>query len=338
MTQHPVTKFDLPVFEEVECGLFADGGLLPLVITPKRAGLALPEWMNQHQARLEALLQTHGGLLFRGFGVETEQDFDGLVASVCTQLLTYDEPSSPRTKIGDKVYTSTEHPNDQAILLHNEMSYSSSWPLKIWFCAVQIADAGGETPLADVRRVYQRIPADVRAKFEEQGWMLVRNFDHAFGLSMEKVFGSTQRDEVEAYCRRHDMEFEWQANGSLRTRQIRKAVQQHPVTGDPLWFNHMAFYHESSLTPDNREMFREWFGSEGMPFNTFYGDGTPIPDEIVDIVRDAYDQEKVVFPWQRGDVAMLDNMLVAHGRSPFQGSRKTLVAMGEAYSVQGGKR
>jgi hypothetical protein len=49
-------------------------------------------------------------------------------------------------------------------------------------------------------------------------------------------------------------------------------------------------------------------------------------------VREAYRQETVTFPWQEGDILMLDNMLVAHGRSPFVGSRKIAVGMSETYS------
>ena len=49
-------------------------------------------------------------------------------------------------------------------------------------------------------------------------------------------------------------------------------------------------------------------------------------------LRKAYRQETVAFPWETGDVLMLDNMLVAHGRESYSGPRKILAAMGEAYT------
>jgi hypothetical protein len=74
------------------------------------------------------------------------------------------------------------------------------------------------------------------------------------------------------------------------------------------------------------------FGEENLAYNTYYGDGTPIDDSIIAEIREAYRQETILFPWQHGDLLMLDNMLVAHGRSPFVGPRKILVAMGDAYT------
>jgi len=45
-----------------------------------------------------------------------------------------------------------------------------------------------------------------------------------------------------------------------------------------------------------------------------------------------YQQEAVIFPWQAGDILMLDNMLTSHGRKPFVGARKVLVGMAEPFS------
>ncbi|WP_374050058.1 TauD/TfdA family dioxygenase [Paenibacillus larvae] len=65
-------------------------------------------------------------------------------------------------------YTSTEYPANQYIPLHNEMSYTTNWPIKIWFYAVQTAKKGGETPLADSRKVYECIDPSIRKMFKEK--------------------------------------------------------------------------------------------------------------------------------------------------------------------------
>jgi alpha-ketoglutarate-dependent taurine dioxygenase len=135
--------------------------------------------------------------------------------------------------------------------------------------------------------------------------------------------------EMEAYCRRSRIECEWKDGGGLRTRQARPAVRRHPRTGEWVWFNHVAFWHVSSLAPAVREMFLAEFRAEDLPYNTYYGDGQPIEDSVVEELREAYRQETVAPLWQEGDVLMLDNMLVAHGRNPFSGTRKILTAMGE---------
>jgi alpha-ketoglutarate-dependent taurine dioxygenase len=44
--------------------------------------------------------------------------------------------------------------------------------------------------------------------------------------------------------------------------------------------------------------------------------------------KEACDRHTFGIPWQKGDVALLDNMKISHGRMPFEGDRRILVAMG----------
>ena len=74
------------------------------------------------------------------------------------------------------------------------------------------------------------------------------------------------------------------------------------------------------------------FGEEGLPRNVYYGDGSPIDDAVVMDIRAVYQRQARSFPWQAMDILMVDNMLVAHGRQPFVGPRKIVVAMGEMIS------
>ncbi|HEU4963907.1 MAG TPA: TauD/TfdA family dioxygenase [Bacilli bacterium] len=322
----------LTVRGEVRIGMLQEGRSLPLLVVPNAPGVEVTSWVQANRPFVDQVLLQYGGILFRGFGIDSQERFDAFVSGTCEQLLDYNESSSPRTRLSNKVYTSTEHPQEQKILLHNELSYSSVWPLRIWFCSVTQAGQGGETPIADMRRVYRQIRPEVRERFERLGWMLVRNYGDGFGLPWQEVFHTEDKAVVEAYCRQHQIEFEWKDEQRLRTRQVRKAVRPHPVTGEALWFNHAAFWHESSLPSEVREMMLTLFASDELPYNTYYGDGSPIEDEVAAGLLAAYDAETVEFPWERGDLLMLDNMLVAHGRNPFVGKRQTLVAMGEPFS------
>jgi len=69
-----------------------------------------------------------------------------------------------------------------------------------------------------------------------------------------------------------------------------------------------------------------------MPRNVYYGDGSPIEDEVMEKLGELFWATSVKFPWQEGDLIMVDNMLVAHARLPYVGPRKILVAMGEMIS------
>ena len=324
-TPGTVLGLDAPVREE----LFAPGQELPLVIRPVEEGIDALKWVRENREYIETRLRKHGAILFRGFPIATTDGFHDFAAAVAGELLEYKERSSPRHEEGDKVYTSTDFPPEHRIYLHNEHSYATRFPLKLFFCCLQPSETGGQTPIADVRNVYNRIDPAVRERFENEKYMYVRNFGSGFGLPWQTTFQSDDPAVVEAYCARNDITFEWKDDGGLRTRQVRPAVSVHPETGEKVWFNHATFFHITTLAEEVRDMLTSVFEEEDLPNNTYYGDGSSIPDETVEHMRAAYDAETILFDWEMGDVLLCDNLLVAHARESFTGQRKVLVAMAQ---------
>jgi alpha-ketoglutarate-dependent taurine dioxygenase len=308
--------------------LFPEGAL-PLLIEPRELGVDLCAWAAGQRAFLDEKLRHYGGLLFRGFGLKSAAGLQQFIHAVSGEALEYRERSSPRSAVEGRIYTSTDYPPKYPIFLHNENSYQSIWPLKIFFACHTAAEEGGETPIADCRRVLAGIDPEVRARFAAKGWMYVRNFGDGFGLEWQTVFQTTDKAEVEAHCAKSGIAVEWKDGNRLRTRAIRPALTRHPGTGEELWFNHATFFHVSTLAPEIRGELLALFDEEDLPANTYYGDGSPIEPDTLDHLRSLYYQETLQFPWQEGDVLMLDNMMVAHGRSPFRGERKILVGMSE---------
>jgi alpha-ketoglutarate-dependent taurine dioxygenase len=301
-----------------------------VVVRPAASEIDLTDWAGNNLDFLEATLREHGTILFRDFGVRTAAHFDEFVKAVSHEMAEYQEPATPRTHVRGNVYTSTDFPPDRRILLHNENSHCPSWPLRIFFFCVTPAARGGETPVADSRRVYRRIEPRIRERFLDRGVMYVRNFGSRLALPWQAVFNTSEPGEVEAYCRRHGIEAEWREGGRLRIRYVRPAAATHPRTGEAVWFNHVPLFHVSKLDPVVRRALLDEFTEEGLPYNAYYGDGTPIAGEDLEAICEVYRQEQVTFAWQRGDVLMLDNMLTAHGREPFVGAeRKILVGMAE---------
>ena len=160
--------------------------------------------------------------------------------------------------------------------------------------------------------------------------MYLRSYGQGVGLPWQRVFSSYSRADVETYCRQAGIEHEWFDGDRLATRQVRHAIVRHPETGEAVWFNHAVFFHISTLEPELRRTLIQSFGERFLPGNTYYGDGSEIEEDTLDRIRDAYENETVIFTWQRQDVLMLDNMLAAHGRLPYTGPRRVLVAMSEA--------
>lgn len=304
----------------------------PLVIQPNVEHLNLAAWASHDRLRLEALLLKHGALLFRGFNVDSVEQFERVARAMCGELLEYRERAAPRSEVGHSIYTSTEYPADQYIPLHHEMSYSHHWPTKIMFFCQQPAEQGGRTPIASDRKVFRLIDPQIKEEFMRKKVMYVRNYGEGVDLPWQEVFGTSDRLVVEDYCRKARMEFEWIGGSRLRTRQIRQAVASHPQTGETVWFNHAHMFHVSNLEPTVRASLLSEFKPDELPRNAFYGDGSPIDSAVLREIREIYRREAVSFQWQRGDIMLLDNFLASHGREPFAGPRKVLVAMAELYT------
>ncbi|MEV4504233.1 TauD/TfdA family dioxygenase [Streptomyces klenkii] len=306
-----------------------DGRTLPALVRAGAPGTDLLPWVRTHRDLIDDLAHRAGAVLFRGFAVTGAAEFRTVMDALSGRVLQYGERSSPRTEVSHGIYTSTEYPADQHILLHNEQSYTDNWPMRIVFCCERPADRGGRTPLADSRRVLAALPPETVAKFERLGVQYVRNYLPGISLAWQEAFQTDDPDRVAAYCAAAGISAEWVDGGHLRTRQVRPAVHTHPVTGERTWFNHAVFFHVTSLPEEVSTGLREALPEEDLPYNTYYGDGTPIEDETLAELRAAYAAETTGFDWEQGDVLLVENMITAHAREPFEGPRRILASMSD---------
>jgi len=301
------------------------------------ADLGLVAWAEEYRDLLSQLLRAHGAVLLRGFSLDVPEDFERVIRSTSGSApLRYEYGSTPRQRITGAVYTATEYPASQAIPMHNEMSYTTTWPMRLWFWCRKPAASGGRTPLADSRRVLARIAPDIRSQFVRHGVRYVRNYGAGLDLDWRQVFETGERERVEAYCRDAGIVFSWGAGGRLRTEQRCQAIATHPDSGESVWFNQAHLFHVSGLQPHVRSALMEAVDAESsLPRDARYGNGAAIPDAVLDAVRDAYAAERLFFEWQAGDVLVVDNMMVAHGREPYTGEREVLVGMSEPCRAAG---
>jgi alpha-ketoglutarate-dependent taurine dioxygenase len=308
------------------------GRRLPVQVSPEFDGVDLAQWLCERRSAIEDLMRRHGGLLFRGFDVRMPDDFQRAVKSYSIELVEYTERSTPRSRVGSFLYTSTEYPADQVIPLHNENAYSHTWPQHIWFFCERCADSGGETSIADSREVYQILDSGLRKRFEQRGIRYVRNYSPGLGLGWQETFQTDSKSAVECYCTGAGIECEWKGS-RLTTRQIGQATATHPVTGETVWFNQAHLFHATSLPPGVYRSLLATVTEDEFPRHSYYGDGAPFESEALDHIRDVFARTEERVRWRAGDVLLLDNMLVAHGRRPYQGPRRVLVSMARPYSA-----
>ncbi|MEH0638488.1 TauD/TfdA family dioxygenase [Streptomyces bottropensis] len=309
------------------------GRTLPALVSASRPGTDLAAWLGDNRELVNRLAIEAGAVLFRGFAVADDVGFRATMDVIASKVLDYGERSSPRKEVSSGVYTSTEYPADQHILLHNEQSYSHDWPTRIVFFCERPATRGGRTPLADSRRVLAGLSDSTVEKFERLGVLYVRNYLPGVSLSWQEAFQTGNREDVEAYCARAGISVEWVDDEQLRTQQVRPAVHRHPVSGARTWFNHACFFHVTSLPDEVSEGLLSVLEPEDLPYNTYYGDGTPIEPETLDEIRKVLADETTGFDWEQGDVLLVENMITAHAREPFEGPRRILTAMADPIST-----
>jgi len=275
------------------------------------------------------VLLKFGGILLRNFNVSSMSEFNRTALSICPNLLDYTYRSTPRKKLGGKIYTATEYPADRIIPLHNECSYTTSWPSKIFFFCAIPPQQGGQTPLADSRKVLEALSPDIVQTFEKKQVLYKRTYTQGVDLPWEEVFQTDKKDCVGAFCEKNNIQYEWSNTPlKLTTKQVAQAVAVHPKTQEKIWFNQAHLFHQSSLEKQSRELLLQYVGEDNFPRNSFYGDGSPISNEIIKYIHEAYKKESIIFDWKIGDILILDNHLMAHGRYPYEGERKIAVAMG----------
>ena len=317
----------------VKTSYFQPEQKLPLVFEPALDGVNLAAWAASHRETIEEQLAIHGALLFHGFNLDSPTKFEEFARSIRSEL--FDEYGDlPRDEPGAKVYKSTPYPADKAILYHNESSHMHRWPMKIWFYCVKPAEKMGATPIVDCRRVYQQLDKQLIKRLTEKKLLYVRNFVEGLDVSWQQFFQTSSKERVEEYCHRAGIDFEWTGEQCLKTRQLCHAVVKHPYTGEMSFFNQVQLHHVSCLDPALRASMESMFGLNDLPRNVYYGDGTPIEDSVIEEISGVLEQLAVRFQWHAGDVVMLDNMMVAHARDPFEGTRKILVAMAEMMTQQ----
>lgn len=297
---------------------------MDLDVAPTARGLA--EFLGSPTFDLASRLIEDKAVVFSGFHI-SEDGLEPILDLLLADRLAYVHGNSPRTKVGANVYTSTEYPGEFTISMHNELSYNAQWPARLCFFCVTPAETGGATPVLDAALWLDSLDDEVRTAYQG-GVRYTQNLCDGFGpgKSWQATFETEDRETVEKLLTAAPVEWEWRRGGTLRISQTRPSTTRHPVTGTEVWFNQSDQWHPAALGKAGAALVKV-LPFDQLPQSVTFADGTPIPDAYVLQVRDRGLAAAVDVEWRAGDLMLIDNVLVAHGRRPYSGSRRVLVAM-----------
>ena len=300
------------------------------------------QWVDQQKPLISDLLLEAGAVIFRGFAVPDSPDFERFLGAFKTVDFDYTGGGTDRGAPEGKVFQSTRARNDWRLVLHQEMAYMPRYPKRIAFYCRVAPDVGGETIISPMRGFTDKVRPGFMEKLRETGVLNIRNFrDEKRSAGHEKLdanhrtwqeaFLTQDPKEVEQKINDLGLEFEWQENGSVTMTYRGPAVINHPVTGEELWFNQINTQAptDQSWGADRAALMRsELYNAKNPPpYDVRYGNGDPFEWEDVLTLNPIYDSACVGVPYEKGDVMLLDNFLVAHGRNPYEGQRDVKVML-----------
>ncbi|MCB0508738.1 MAG: TauD/TfdA family dioxygenase [Chitinophagales bacterium] len=337
---------------------FSEKSKLPLIVTPSssdKSKATLLQWISENRKMLEQKLIESGAILFRGFDVQTPQDFEDVAKTTEPDLKDDYLGTSPRDKKTEFVFSASELPPHYPIMQHCEMSFLPAAPRRLFFyCNIQ-PEYGGETPICDFRKVYQDLDPKIREEFERKGVKHIRNYSSpnekstsGFQLkSWKDMFHTTNKEEVEKKCAEYDIICEWKPNDGLRMTNKNDSIKIHPFTKEKVWFNHTQVFHlsaaadeysrihkrqkrwetfKTSMLLEAMTLYKKWTKDPNeQSMHVVFGDDSSIPEDYVEHIQDVIWKNLVIQPWIKGDVLYIDNFSTSHGRLPYYGPREIMV-------------
>jgi alpha-ketoglutarate-dependent taurine dioxygenase len=330
---------------------------LPFVVEvrPESANIPLDElldWMTENAVQREEQLHRAGAILFRGFkALRSAENFAAVAQRMAPEILDYAGGTTPRSAVTGKIVTSTDAPRHVVIGLHQEMSYLAPTPDfpdptpdKVMFFCETAPGGGGQTPIADMRAVLKKLPSDLVERFEQRGGLILHRKlptekRYGFEVTWSTAFGTSDRSAMESLAKQNGWRMHWAKDGGLEvTHAPSPVVKTHRITGERIWFNQAHLLHKSvapwttawlgpSLPQRAKTMLLRPFIQDRFFYHSTHADGSEVSLADLAIIRQAVAEEMVLFDWKQGDLLLIDNKLVAHGRQPYQPPRTIFAAL-----------
>ncbi|KAK7858200.1 clavaminate synthase-like protein At3g21360 [Quercus suber] len=309
-----------------------NGIQFPLVLSPNPKSQTPPSSLSlftqaikTEKTFLDSVLHKSGAVLLRGFPVNTASDFNDVVEAFGFEELPYVGGAAPRNKIVGRISTTNDSPPDQKIPFHHEMAQVTTFPSKLFFFCEVEPGSGGETPIVLSHLVYEKVKErhpEFVERLEEHGLLYTRVIGEDddpsshIGRGWKSTFLTKDKSVAEERAANLGMKLEWLEDSLKTVMGPIPAIKFDKTRQRKIWFNSMV------------SAYTGWEDTRNDPVKAVtFGDGKPLPADIIYDCVNILEEESVAFPWQKGDVLLLDNWAALHARRSFDPPRRILASL-----------
>ncbi|KAM4100090.1 hypothetical protein ACB094_05G042400 [Castanea mollissima] len=309
-----------------------NGIQFPLILSPNPRSQTPPSSLSlftkaikTEKTLLDSVLHKSGAVLLRGFPVNSASDFNDVVEAFGFEELPYVGGAAPRTNVVGRVFTANESPPDQKIPFHHEMAQVPTFPSKLFFFCEVEPGSGGETPIVLSHLVYEKVKErhpEFVERLEEHGLLYTRVLGEdddpssPIGRGWKSTFLTKDKSVAEERAANLGMKLEWLEDSVKTIMGPIPAIKFDKTRQRKIWFNSMV------------AAYTGWEDARNDPVKAVtFGDGKPLPADIIYDCLNILEEESVAFPWQKGDVLLLDNWAVLHARRSFDPPRRILASL-----------
>jgi alpha-ketoglutarate-dependent taurine dioxygenase len=289
-----------------------------------------------HRHDVVDLFRSEGALLFRGFSADTAAftRFSGLC---CTEFSTYKGGGFRwgylnREAVGnlDTLMTTTGSTQGFALPLHGEMYYMLRRPSVIWFFCDRPPAAAGQTTVCDGRAIWEHLSPATRRFFDSHRIKYRRSLPDG---EWQTTFQTQDPAEASEICRHNGGSFLHGPDGSITTEYLCSAVVgREDDAGGQVFINNLLIVYVIEWAFKSGWVASNVAGlpRDEAPMVVRMEDDSEIPDDVITEALQVADQLTVEVTWQAGDVLMIDNTRILHGRRAYDGRERAIyVRMGE---------
>jgi alpha-ketoglutarate-dependent taurine dioxygenase len=278
------------------------------------------------------LFEEHCALLLRGFPFNSEAFVDfsdrccGSFSAYVGGGIRFRSLNRDSLGAGGTLMSTTGGSQGFPIPLHGEMYYQARHPDMLWFYCKRAPAIKGYTTLADGRDLF------VRLRPESQDFLRTNALRYVRELSREDwqmSFMTQDEAELRRLCDENEMQLEMKRDGSVHIEFLSSGLAGAP--GSEVFINNaiLLWHFEVAMRSG---LAAQYVGGDvplKPPLVVRTEDYAELPEWLMRDIDEVTEAIQYKIKWRDGDVALVDNRRILHGRTQAVGNdREILVRLG----------